>query len=294
MSDPIDQLGDWLNRILPLGGKPTIQSEAPGAGPEAERANLRTLHNGRIGATIPKATQALGYGGHGDPIVVAEHIDEDVQRAWERHKKQVAANALGVARKPGEIRFNQPFNLETNIQDHNEDVLGAWSLFDGTITAPGSGNSLVPIAISFATGTISPVFERLYRYPGALYILLRVSSFSFIPTGTTATGLQECYFADNGGAVCPLGIYLASSQSQANYVGIDKLLTTPYTDPGTQQVGTLFVNNIAIGGTPVTIRYQLGICYEAAVPDPAFVQRMLVPPVPAELAAALESTQAGT
>jgi hypothetical protein len=59
-------------------------------------------------------------------------------------------------------------------------------------------------------------------------------------------------------------------------------LSGPLTDPGLNQIGTLVMNNIGIGGTPVTVRWQLSIGYIAYIPDPWFNEQMVVSPTKRE------------
>lgn len=288
MADLADTVSEYLLSLL--RGKGTIRaipSAAPGGGPSAAREGggkpMSSRPLGSPPAHPPRGGAESGYGGHGDPVLIEDARDaaKDVQQEIAEHlatPQMIRVRKRDVAPR-GRVRMNRSISLEGHQIDSVEDVLGPFSLFDGTISAPGAGNSLVPIVVQLPAGTLSPI-TLLDRYPGAMDMKLRLSSFSFMPTAGTATGLQECYFQDLGGAVVPLGVYSAASGTP--YQSIDKKMTTPYTDPGQLVMGTLWINNIGIGGTPVTVRYQLGICYEASLPDPYFNELMLDGKYPAD------------
>lgn len=290
MADIMDTLGEQLSRLFGTASGDVMVSPAPGGGPESDRESNRTLRTGRIGDHITRGHDALGYGGHADPTTLAPNVDDDTRALAQAYIARSQRKGMQYPKPNGRTRLAKPISLEAHIDDF-EAVSGPYSLFDGTITAPGAGNSLVPVPIALPTNIPSPVM-LLDRYPGAMYMCLYVRAFSFIPTGSTTTGLQECWFSDVGGATVGLGIYVASSQTAGDYQNINSLLTTPITDPGTSQLGTLFVNNIGIGGTPTSVRYQLSIGYVAMVPDPWFNEQMLIPPTPAALADYLRTSGA--
>lgn len=297
-SEVLDDVTAAIRRLLGIGAGGAIPSAAPGGGPAAEREaaedhpGRRVLGGGPIAfpATV-RGGDPTGFGGHGDPVLLDDQPAAEVQHAIHEHVRLSQRRGLREPPPSGRIRFNIPFSPEAHVKEHTEDVLGAASYFDGTAAAPGAGTSVQTIPVSFPSAAVSPVI-MLYRYPGALFFQLRISSFSWVPTATTMTGLQSLQFQDVSGATCPLGIYAASSQSIGSYVGIDKLLTGTYTDPGTITLGQLVVKNLGIGGTPVTVAWQLGICFEAMVADPWHNEQVIVPPMPAEIADARRSMEA--
>lgn len=307
MADVMDTLADRLAALLGGGGKiRAIPSMAPGGGPSAAREGasdgpearpaLRPL--GTPPSMPPSGGRVTGYGGHAQPILVeqGEDVERDLRAAIQRQLSTLRATRQRDAHPRSRIRLNIPFSLEARIRDHTDDVVGVWSLYDGTAAAPGAGNSTQQITVQVATNALPPV-QKLDQYPAPMYLCLRVSSFAWVPTGSTMTGLQELWFIDQGGAVCPLGIYNAASQTAGAYVGVSKLMTSPYTDPGNVVLGTINVNNIGIGGTPVSVRWQLGITFEGMVPDPWFNERHLDMPTPADqtealMAASLEASHA--
>lgn len=291
MADILDEVAEAVKRALTIGPR-AIPSAAPGGGPEADRENRRTLGGGRIGSHIPRGGDATGYGGHGDPAALADPDTQAVVGGLiDQHVLAVQRKGLREPRPSGRIRFNHPFSMEAHIENDWRHVSGPFSLFDGTITAPGAGNSTVEVAITMPTSAPSPIL-LLNRYPGAMYVNLYVRSFAYMPTATTMTGLQEIWFQDDGGSVVGLGVYNASSQT-ANYVSIGALCTSPFTDPGNVKLGKLVITNIGIGGTPVTARYQLSLGYMAMVPDPSFNEQVIIPPTPAEIAQAMRTMEAG-
>lgn len=288
MADVMDTVADVVSRVL--GVRPAvIPSEAPGGGPEAERENKR--HPGvRVGSVKTRGHDALGYGGHGDAVEQVDDLEALVKREIDTHVTAVQAKGLHEPRPSGRIRFNKPFSPEAYNDHEWRFVAGPLSLFDGTISAPGAGNSVQQVPIQIPAGTVSPVF-KLNRYPGALYMTLYVRSFALMSIGSTMTGIQECWFSDAGGATAALGLYNPASSSNGMQ-SINALLTNPITDPGDAVLGTLTINNIGIGGTPVSVRYQLGVTYVAFYPDPWFNEQMIIPPRPAEIAAARRSMEA--
>lgn len=283
MPDLLDTLGERLSHLLGANGPSTLVSAAPGGGPEADRESNRTHRGGRIGAHIPSGRDALGYGGHGDALAVVDDPSEDVKAAIHTYLRAVQKKGLHQPKPSGRIRLAQAFSPEAHIGRNWQFASGPYSLFNGTLTAPAAGNSLTPIPVALPANIPSPVM-LLDRYPGALYMSVYVRSFAFVPTGTGMTGLQECWFQDVGGAVAGLGIYNPAATSSAIYQNIGALCTSPLTDPGNTQLGNLMVNNIGIGGTPVSVRWQLTVSYVAFYPDPWFNEQMVVPPMPAEVA----------
>lgn len=284
MADVIDQLSDGLKRLILGGeGKEVIVSGAPGGGPEAGRENERVVLGGRIGSHIPRGGSTLGYGGHGDAIELAGEVSDDVKRLMAEHLARNAQRAVREPKPSARIRLVKAISLDAHIDDY-EAVSGPFGLFDGTIAAPSAGNSVQTVSIQLPTSTPSPVL-LLNRYPGALYMSIYVRSFAFVPTGTTGTGLQECWFSDITGATVGLGIYSAASQTVGQNSSVNSLLTGPITDPGNAVLGTLTVNNIGIAGTPTTVRFQLNLGYVAMVPDPWFNEQVVIPPTPNEVQA---------
>lgn len=290
MADVLDEIGASIARLLgPSTGK-TLVSPAPGGGPEADRESNRTERPGRIGEHRTRGQDALGFGGHGDALQIVDAPSDDARILTNRYIERAQRKGLQVPSPAGRIRLAKPISLEAHIDDF-ESVSGPYSLFDGTIAAASAGNSQQIVTIQLPASAISPV-TLLDRYPGALYMSLYVRAFSFVPTGTTGTGLQEVWFSDIGGSTCGLGIYVASSQTAGDYQNINSLMTSPITDPGNTVLGSLTINNIGIGGTPTTVRYQLSIGYVAMVPDPWFNEKMVVPPMPSELQGYLRSAGA--
>lgn len=282
MADLIDQLGEQLTRLLGAGGARTIVSEAPGAGPEADREGNRTHRAGRIGEHLTRGRDALGYGGHGDAVTVVEKPDADAREAVRRAIRNAQRKGLHQPKPAGRIRLQQPFSPEAHIGQNWQFVTGPYSLFDGTQAAPAAGNSTQVIPVALPTNIPSPVM-LLDRYPGALYMSTYVRSFAFMPTATGMTGLQECFFTDAGGAVAGLGIYNPANPASAIYQNIGALCNSPLTDPGNTQLGTITVNNIGIGGTPVSTRWQITVSYVAFYPDPWFNEQAVIPPLPADV-----------
>lgn len=287
--DILDVLGHRLLRLLDPSSDEMV-SPAPGAGPEADREGNRVRHSGRIGSHRTRGEDAEGYGGHGDSITVVDQPSEDVSEYVKRYLHRIQMKGLHQPKPAGRIRLAKPFSPEAHIDNEYQYVAGPYGLFDGTIGAPSAGNSLVPVPITLPTNVPSPVM-LLDRYPSAMYMSILVRTFAVMPTGTTTTGLQEYYFADPGGAVVPLGIYNAAGQNNG-IQSIGGICTTPLTDPGNIQIGTLFVNNIGIGGTPTSIRWQLGITFVAYYPDPWFNEQVVVPAMPSEIEAYLRSSGA--
>ncbi len=292
MADVIDVLGEKLAHLLGGGSSGSaLPSAAPGGGPEADRESNRPHRAGRIGEHIPSGRDALGYGGHGDAVQVIADPEGDVQAAIRSYAHRVQKRGLHEPKPAGRIRLAQAFSPETHIGANWQFATGPYSLFDGTLTAPGAGNSTQTIAVQLPTGIPSPVM-LLNRYPGALYMSVFVRSFAFVPTGTTMTGLQECWFTDAGGAVAGLGIYNPAATSSAIYQNIGALCSSPLTDPGNTQLGTITVNNIGIAGTAVSVRWQLTLSFVAFYPDPWFNEQVLIPPTPAEMAEYLRTAGA--
>lgn len=289
MADMMDEVALLLRKALGGGhAHEPIVSAAPGGGPEADRESNRVVHGGRIGSYRTHGRDALGFGGHGDAVFVDDAVDTEVQQLVKDHIHNAQRRALREPRPSGRIRMSKPFSPEAHIDNGWQFATGPFSLFDGTLTAPGAGNSVQTIPIVLPVGAVSPVL-LLDRYPGAMYMSVYIRSFSFVPTGTTMTGLQECWFADAGGAVAGLGIYNPAQTPSAIYQNIGALCNSPLTDPGNAQLGTITVNNIGIAGTPVTVRWQMTVCYVAFYADPWFNEQVVVPPTPAEIEHAYRS-----
>jgi hypothetical protein len=282
MADLMDQAAAVIRRALDGGrsGEPIV-SAAPGGGPEADRENNRTLHGGRIGNRIVRGRDALGYGGHGDAVFTADDVDTDVAQLVRDHIAATQQRALREPRPSSRIRMSKPFSPEAHIDNNWQFATGPFSIFNGTLAAPSAGNSTQTIPIALGAGAISPVI-LLDRYPGAMYMSVYVRSFAFMPTAGTMTGIQECWFTDTGGAVAGLGIYNAAATSAAVFQNIGALCTSPLTDPGNTQIGTITVNNIGIA-TPVSVRWQLTISFVAFYADPWFNEQVVIPPTPAEI-----------
>jgi hypothetical protein len=289
MADVLESLSTALSELISGGRPKVIVSDAPGAGPESEstghRVAIEAMHNGRLPlgylAQVPgKGRSATGYGGSGDAITVDEHEDEEV-RAAVREAARIASIHKPVANPPvhERVRLQKWYWLESHTENPVGPTVGPYSLFDGTTGVPSAGNSVQTIPIALPAGTLSPVY-LLDRYPGAMYMSLFISSFAFIPIGSTATGVQEFWFTDAGGAVAALG--MANAATGDGYSNINKQLSSPLTDPGLTTLGTLTVNNISLGGTPVACRYQIGIGYVAGFADPSYNEHMLLPLTPAQ------------
>lgn len=287
MADILDELGARLIQLFEPQTK-ELPSAAPGGGPEADRESNRPRTSKRIGTVRTRGEDAKGFGGHGDSVRVDEIPGDDVAEYIHKYLRQTQKKGLHQPKPSGRIRLAKPFSPEAHIDNEWHHVTGPYGLYDGTIAAPGAGNSLVPVSIALPTNIPSPV-SLLDRYPGAMYMCIYVRTFAYQPTATTMTGLQELYFQDPGGAVVPLGIVNPAIATSGGLQGISALCTTPLTDPGNIQIGTLFVNNIGIAGTPVTCRYQLGITFAAFYPDPWFNEQLVVPPMPAEVYSYLRS-----
>lgn len=285
MPDLIDTLGERLGQLLGVTAPSVLPSAAPGGGPEADRESNRP-HNGsgRIGQTRTRGRDALGYGGHGDAVTVMDEAAQTdaVKAEVARMVRAAQRKGLHQPKPAGRIRLAQPFSPEAHIGQNWQYASGPYSLFDGTLAAPSAGNSLTPIPIALPVNVPSPVM-LLDRYPGALYMSIFIRSFAFVPTAGTMTGLQECYFQDAGGAVAGLGIYNPAAATSNIFQNVGALLTSPLTDPGNTQLGQLFVNNIGIAGTPVSVRWQLTISFVAFYPDPWFNEQMVIPPLPADI-----------
>lgn len=283
-----DDVADALRKVLNLGPR-AIQSGAPGGGPEADREDNRQPGQ-RIGRHIPKGNSPLGYGGYGDPAVLDDDQDAEVAREIRAHVRAAQNKGLREPRPSGRLRFNRLFSPEGHNDDGWRFVSGGWSLFDGTASAAGAGTSTQVIPVSMPSGAVSPVM-LLNRYPGAQFMQVYIRTIAWVPTGTTGTGLQELYFQGLDGAVAAMGIYNAATPSYG-LQSVGALLTTPLTDPGNAPLGNIIVQNIGMGGSPTTVRWQLGVTFVAAVPDPWFNEQVIVPPRPAELAEALRSMEA--
>ena len=284
MADVLDDVAAALRNALTGGhAHQPIISAAPGGGPEADRENNRVGRGGRIGAHSTRGHDALGYGGHGDPVYLDEDVSTEVQQLVRDHITSAQHRALREPRPAGRIRMQKPFSPETHTDNGWQFATGPFSLFDGTLVAPGAGNSLQQIPIALPTSAVSPVV-LLDRYPGAMYMCIYVRSFAFMPTGSTMTGVQEVFFTDFGGAVAGLGIYNPANVGSAIFQNIGALCNSPLTDPGNAQIGTINVNNIGIAGTPVSVRWQLTVCYVAMYADPWFNEQVVVPPLPSEVA----------
>lgn len=288
MADILDSLGERLQGLL--GAPQSVVSAAPGGGPEADREGERTKHSGRIGKHVPRGHDALGYGGHGDAVAVVDP-DAQVSEAVRRYVHQAQQKGLHQVKPAGKIRLAQPFSPEAHIGGTFQFTSGPYSLFDGTLSAPAGGNSTQTIAVTLPQNIPSPVM-LLDRYPGALYMSVFVRSFSFMPTAALMTGVQECWFTDPGGAIAALGVYNPANPGSAIYQNIGALCTTPLTDPGNTQIGTITVTNVGIGGTPCSVRWQMGVCYVAFYPDPWFNEQVVIPPTPAQLAEYLRTSGA--
>lgn len=301
MADPFDFLSAAIKQVFePNNGQGVVVSEAPGTGPESERTGHRVLvestHEGRlplgyIAEHSGKGRQAVGYGGSGDATVldtqadaeVQQEIRESIARARGRRQRDVAPH--------GRVRLSKMFSLEGHMEWSGLAVAGPYSLFNGNLTAPGAGNSVQTFAVTLPAGVSVPAFE-LNRYPGALYYSIFVKSFAISPLTSAMTGTQECFFLDPGGAVVGLGVYNPANVSADQYQNIATLCATPLTDAGLNQIGTLVVNNISIGGTPAISRFQLNVSYIALYPDPWFNEQVLIPPTPAELIEGLRTSEA--
>ena len=284
MADVLDDVAAALRNALTGGHahQPLI-SAAPGGGPEADRENNRVAHGGRIGSHSTHGRDALGYGGHGDAVFIDEDVSTEVQQLVRDHITANQRRALREPRPAGRIRMQKPFSPEAHIDNGWQFASGPFSLFDGTLTAPSNGNSTQIIPIALPTGVPSPVM-LLDRYPGAMYMSIYVRSFAFMPTASTMTGIQECWFTDSTGAVAGLGIYNPANVGSAIFQNIGALCSGPLTDPGNAQIGAITVNNIGIAGTPVSVRWQLTVCYVAMYADPWFNEQVVVPPLPSEVA----------
>ena len=295
MADIIEQVSDLIGQVFGTGQRAII-SEAPGGGPEANREGQRKVlgmnhPHGTIGSVIPKGTDVHGYGGYGDPVFLDSQPDAAIQAEINTALLLAKSRRLRDVRPSGRLRMSKPFSPEGHTDVGWNVVAGAYSMFDGTTTAPGAGNSIQTVPIALPANSVSPVI-LLDRYPGALYMSLYIRAFAFMPVGSTMTGLQECWFTDYGGAVVGLGIFNPTNVAADTYQTINALCATPMTDPGNVTLGTLTINNIGIAGTPVGTRYQLNLSYVALYPDPWFNEQVIVPPTPAEIAEGLRSMEA--
>jgi hypothetical protein len=291
MADLLDSLSDSLTKLFHgPSGTGVVVSAGPG-GPESDDESHRVVVEKAHKGTIPLGylakhpglgRNALGFGGAADAITV----DASDDAAALEHSLEENARIARVARRVhdrvehGHVRMGKWYWLEGHSDQTVGPCVGPYSLFDGTMTAPGAGNSVTQIPIAVPAGTLSPLY-LLDRYPGAMYMSLFVSSFAFVPTGATTTGVQECWFTDAGGAVAGLGIYPAASGA-SGIQNINKQCSSPLTDSGVAQLGTLTVNNLGIAGTPTTVRWQLSIGFIAFLADPWFNQQMIVPQTKAE------------
>lgn len=288
MPDILETVSDSLLKLL-QGNHRTgaIVSDAPGGGPSSEGEEHRAVIEQGHKGTIPLGylakhpglgRDATGYGGAGD-AVIADQEDEEKQilRIHEENARIARAATHVRDRTPsGKVRMGRWYWLESHSDQTVGPVMGPFSLFDGTVGAPSAGNSVQVVSITMPANTVSPIF-LLDRYPGAMYMSLFISSFALMPTATGMTGIQECWFQDIGGAVGGLGLYNATGTNTQDYNNINKQLSSPLTDPGLSTLGTLTINNIGIGGTPVSSRYQLTIGYMAFFPDPWFNEQMVLP-----------------
>lgn len=282
MQDPLDEVADWLRKQFAGADNRIKPSAAPGAGPSARRSGPRQGQaQGKLARTPVQGAdnaQVTGYGGHGDPSVTIDPATDTQTMLQELLNRTERSRAQDKLRE--RLRFNLPYSIEGHIQDGWRFVRGPFSVLDGTATAPSAGNSVQDFPVSYPAGTVSPIY-LLDRYPGAMFMNLYIASLAWVPTGATGTGLQEIVFRDIGGAQVALGVYSAASQSNG-FENIGALCNSPLTDPGTQQIGDLLVTNVGIGGTPTTVRWQLGVGYIAMVPDPWFQARQMRLPTPAE------------
>lgn len=298
MADVIEQVADAIGRVFGTGQRAVI-SDAPGGGPEVNREGERKvlgmnhphIPRGAIGSIIPKGTDTTGYGGYGDPLYLDEQNDAAIQNEIDQHLVVLKNARLRDVRPTGRFRLSKPFSPEGHTDVSWNLVAGPYSLFDGTTGAPSAGNSIQVVPITLPANSLSPVI-LLDRYPGALYMSIFVRSFAFMPTGSAMTGIQEVWFTDYGGAVVGLGIFNPANVAADTFQNINALCSTPMTDPGNVTIGSLFINNIGIGGTPVGTRYQLNVSYVALYPDPAFNEMAIVPPTPAEVIEGLRSMEA--
>lgn len=293
MADPFEVLSSAIKQVFePNSGHKVVVSDAPGTGPESERTGHRTVIEGSHEGRIPlgyiqehpgKGRQAVGYGGSGDAVTVDTDVDAEIQQEIRESIARARSRRLRDVAPHGRVRLSKMFSLEGHMEWTGLAVAGAYSLFDSPqLTAPGAGNSIQTFAVTLPAGASVPAFE-LNRYPGALYYSIFVKSFCIQPIGTTMTGLQECYFLDPGNAAVGLGIYNPGNTSADQYQNIATICATPLTDAGLNQIGTLVVRNIGIGGTPVASQFQLNVSYIALYPDPWFNEQVLIPPTPAEL-----------
>lgn len=295
--DPLDQLADSLRRLFTVPD--VIPSAGPGGGPSGEREGPHSRvgatpgMSGKGGRSYPAGdrTSVLGYGGGPDPVRVQE--PEERQATIDREIKESITRAKGTRQRDlrrDRLRWMIPYSSEGHLQDDWDNPVGPFGMFDGTTTAPSAGNSLQQVVITLPSASPSPILG-LNRYPGAQYCNIYIRSFSFVPLGAAMTGVQELYFTDPGGAVAGLGTFNAANPGQGSFVSVKALLNSPLTDPGQLTIGTLNVNNVGIGGTPVGSRYQLCVSYVFLVPDPYFNDLVAIPPTPAEVAEALRSME---
>lgn len=291
MADPLERLSQALQDMLRTGGRVrAIPSAAPGGGPSAAREGAGASPASRPLGTPPTypphGGEARGYGGHGDPVLyeeardvpsdlkqeIAAALDSPAMRAARQHE----------VRPRGRVRLNQEVTLEGHTEARHVTTLGPFSLYEGSFT-PTAGTAVLDVPIVIPSTTISPV-ALLNRYPGALYFKLVVSSFALMPTAATMTGLLRVFFADIGGAVCPLGLFNGALQPANSYQAFDRKLTTPYTDPGVITLGSLVIESLTIAA-PVSVAYQLGLAFIAEFPDPWFAEMQLDPPPLSEIEA---------
>lgn len=288
MADIMESLSEGILKLLQGNSRTkAIVSDAPGTGPESQIANKRVVIERSHGGTLPLGylaehpglgRGATGFGGGGDAILTDEETEESQLERIHAENERIARVATRIKdRTPsGKVRMGRWYWLESHSDQTVGPVVGPFSLFDGTVSAPGAGNSQQIIPVTMPANTVSPIF-LLDRYPGAMYMSLFISSFAFMPVGTTMTGLQECWFQDVGGATAGLGLYNATGTNAQDYNNINKQLSSPMTDPGLSLLGNITVNNISIGGTPVASRWQISIGYMAFFPDPWFNEQMVVP-----------------
>lgn len=291
MPDLLESLSGSLEKLLfGKSGTGAIVSAGPG-GPESDDETHRVVVEKAHGGTLPLGylanhpglgRNALGFGGAADAVIVDEADDAGALERVLEENARIARVAKKVHDRVehGRVRMGKWYWLEGHSDQTVGPCVGPYSLFDGTMTAPGAGNSVTTIPITVPAGTLSPLY-LLDRYPGAMYMSLFVSSFAFVPTAGTTTGIQECWFTDAGGAVAGLGIY-PSASGAAGIQNINKQCSSPLTDSGVAQLGTLTVNNLGIGGTPTSVRWQLAIGFIAFIADPWFNQQMIVPQTKAE------------
>jgi hypothetical protein len=124
----------------------------------------------------------------------------------------------------------------------------------GQFTTIANTTLQVPVTLAIALDN-----KRLSQWPDAINLYLCLRAFALAPLVkvlATVVGLTVV-FQDTGGLAIPIGATESDTPINSQTV---ILFTTPITDPGIMNIGTLLVK-LEPTGTPATYDYMIGVSY---------------------------------